>query len=253
MPLRIGCVKYLNARPLIRGWTGIVDFDHPSNLCQKLARGELDVALVSSLEYLRQPIYRIVDDVSISACGPVYSVVLAHEQPLDAISVVERDTASQTSLVLLELLLQKRKMAPQIVRAGAPAANATRAKLLIGDQAIQFRTKQGAKFEYWDLAQGWREMTGLPFVFALWLIRPEVNSPNEIADRLRKIRDENLRKIDDLIAAQTNVSAAFCRKYYCEHLCFDFGHKEKAGLHEFHRLCRVNAIPVASELPLHLV
>jgi chorismate dehydratase len=253
LPLRIGCVKYLNARPLIRGWLGRVDFDHPSNLCRKLARGDLDVALVSSLEYLRQPIYRIVDGVSISACGPVYSVVLAHERPLDAISVIERDTASQTSLVLLELLLRKRKIAPQIVRAGAPVANATPAKLLIGDQAIQFRTKQGAKFEYWDLAQAWHEMTGLPFVFALWLVRPEVNSPNEIADRLRRIRDENLRKIDDLIAAETDVSAAFCRKYYCEHLCFDFGQKEKDGLREFHRLCRANAILVASELPLHLV
>ena len=212
------------------------------------------MALVSSLEYLRQPDYRIVDGISISAGGPVYSVVLAHEQPLDAISVIERDTASQTSLVLLELLLRKRKMAPQIVRAWADhPREESRAKLLIGDQAIQFRSKQGAKFQYWDLAQAWHEMTSLPFVFALWLVRPEVSSPNEIADRLRKIRDENLRRIDDLIAAQTDVSAAFCRKYYCEHLCFDFGRKEKSGLQEFHRLCRANAMPVAPELPLHLV
>ncbi len=96
-------------------------------------------------------------------------------------------------------------------------------------------------------------MTGLPFVFALWLIRPEVNNPLEIANRLREIRNENLHNIDALIAVQTDVSAAFCQKYYCEHLCFDFGDKEKAGLHEFHRLCLANAIPVASELPLHLV
>ena len=213
----------------------------------------MDVALVSSLEYLRRPIYRIIDGVSIAARGPVYSVVVAHEGPLEAISVIERDTASQTSLVLLELLLRKRKIAPQIVRAGAHPGDESRAKLLIGDQAIQFRSKQGAKFEYWDLAEAWHEMTGLPFVFALWLIRPEVNNPHEIANRLRKIRNENLHKVDDLIAEQTDVSAAFCRKYYCEHLCFDFGHEEKAGLHEFHHLCRANAIPVASELPLHLV
>jgi chorismate dehydratase len=253
LPLRIGCVKYLNARPLIQGWTGVVDFDHPSALCQKLAAGDLDVALVSSLEYLRQPAYRIVDGVSISACGPVYSVVVAHEGPLEATSVIERDTASQTSLVLLELLLRKRKISPQIVRAGAHPRDESQAKLLIGDQAIQFRSKQGAKFEYWDLAEAWREMTGLPFVFALWLIRPEVNNPHEIANRLRKVRNESLHNIDDLIAVQTNVSAVFCRKYYCEHLCFDFGHREKAGLYEFHRLCLANAIPVASELPLHLV
>jgi chorismate dehydratase len=69
--LRIGCVKYLNARPLIHGGEGGVDFDHPSALCNKLAAGKLDVALVSSFEFLRNPIYRIVDDVSIASDGPV--------------------------------------------------------------------------------------------------------------------------------------------------------------------------------------
>ena len=253
MLLRIGCVKYLNARPLIRGWPGRVDFDHPSALCQKLAHGDLDVALVSSLEYLRKPIYRIVDGVSIAARGPVYSVVLAHEAPLEGISVIERDTASQTSLVLLQLLLREKKIAPPIVPAGAAPAGRNTAKLLIGDQAIQFRAGQGAKFEYWDLAEAWHEMTNLPFVFALWLIRPEVNGAHEIGDRLRKIRNENLRDINDLTATQTDVSAAFCRKYYSEYLSFDLGETEKEGLLEFHRRCVVNAIPVASELPLHLV
>jgi predicted solute-binding protein len=76
--VRVGCVKYLNARPLIRGWPGEVEFDHPSALCQRLAKGQLDVALVSSFEFLRNPIYRIVDDVSISSDGPVYSVVVGH-------------------------------------------------------------------------------------------------------------------------------------------------------------------------------
>jgi predicted solute-binding protein len=56
--LRIGCVKYLNARPLIRGWPDNVAFDHPSALCQRLAKGQFDVALVSSFEFLRNPIYR---------------------------------------------------------------------------------------------------------------------------------------------------------------------------------------------------
>jgi chorismate dehydratase len=253
LPLRIGCVKYLNARPLIWGWPGKVDFDHPSALCQKLARGDLEVALVSSLEYLRQPIYRIVNDVSIAARGPVYSVVVAHQSPLESISIIERDAASQTSLVLLQLLLAEKKIVPQIVPADGAPAGGERAQLVIGDQAIRFRAEHGAKFEYWDLAQAWHEMTNLPFVFALWLIRPEVDSPNELADRLRKIRTENLRNIEDLIAAQTDVSAVFCRRYYSEHLCFDLGETEMAGLLEFHRRCRANTIPVAAELPLRLV
>ena len=75
---RLGCVKYLNARPLIYGWPGEVRFDHPAVLCDLLAANQLDLALVSSFEYLRNPIYSIVDGVSIASHGPVYSVFVAH-------------------------------------------------------------------------------------------------------------------------------------------------------------------------------
>src|SRR5437667_2566452 len=103
--LRVGCVKYLNARPLIRGWQGPVEFDHPSALCKRLANGELDVALVSSFEFLRNPIYRIVDDVSISSDGPVFSVVVAHRGEISQIEEIELDPASQTAVNLLRCLL----------------------------------------------------------------------------------------------------------------------------------------------------
>src|SRR2546423_15611964 len=93
--LRIGCVKYLNARPLIHGWPGNVVLDHPSALCTQLARGELDGALVSSFEFLRNPIYRIVDGVSISSDGPVYSVVVAHAGKIEDVKEIELDPAAQ--------------------------------------------------------------------------------------------------------------------------------------------------------------
>jgi predicted solute-binding protein len=83
--LRVGCVRYLNAQPLIFGGAGDVLFDHPAVLCRKLADVELDVALVSSFEYLRNPIYSVVDGVSVASAGPVHSVFLAHTQPLTEI------------------------------------------------------------------------------------------------------------------------------------------------------------------------
>src|SRR5216110_1530137 len=112
--LRIGCVKYLNARPLIRGWPGEVDFDHPSALCKRLANGELDVALVSSFEFLRNPIYRIVDDVSISSDGPVFSVVVAHRGEISQIEEIELDPASQTAVNLLRCLLAELGLKPRL-------------------------------------------------------------------------------------------------------------------------------------------
>src|ERR1041384_4822918 len=111
--LRIGCVKYLNARPLIHGWAGAVDFDDPAALCRKLECGDLDVALVSSLEFLRRPKYRIVDGISISSQGKVYSVIVAHGDELVDLQQIELDPASETSVALLRCLLAQRGLNPR--------------------------------------------------------------------------------------------------------------------------------------------
>ncbi|PYL57644.1 MAG: hypothetical protein DMF31_10375, partial [Verrucomicrobia bacterium] len=175
--LRIGCVKYLNARPLIRGWSGEVEFDHPSALCKRLADGELDVALVSSFEFLRNPIYRIVDDVSISSDGPVYSVVVAHRGDFSELEEIELDPASETAVNLLRCLLAELNPGARLIRNTdvqpvRPASS--HARLLIGDQAIGFRQTHTGEFQFWDLGEQWEKFTRLPFVYALWLIRPEV-------------------------------------------------------------------------------
>ena len=125
-------------------------------------------------------------------------------------------------------------------------------RLLIGDHAIRFRAEHGERYQYWDLAETWMQITSLPFVFALWLIRPEIENTKEIADALRRIRDHNLKNLDDLVLTQSEVSPEFCRKYYREHLFFDFGEPEKAGLREFHRHCLLNKIDVAPEFRLNL-
>jgi len=242
--LRIGCVKYLNARPLIRGWPGEVDFDHPSALCKRLADGELDVALVSSFEFLRNPIYRIVDEVSISSDGPVYSVVVAHHGDISEIQEIELDPASQTAVNLLRCLDGELGFKPRLVRrnmgaspTGAKLISAPRAQLMIGDQAIRFRQEQASEFHFWDLGEQWKKLIGLPFVYALWLIRPEVPNAKTIASRLRALRNENLANLDELIAAETEFDHQFCASYYREHLRFSFGEEENEGLRTFAKLC----------------
>src|SRR6266581_7341795 len=133
MVLRVGCVKYLNARPLISGWPGHVEFDHPSSLCQRLARGDVDLALVSSFEFLRNPIYRIVDDLSISSAGPVYSVIVAHQGKISEVEEIELDPAAETSGNLLRCLLAKLNLAPRFIHSSTSQITARRARLLIGD------------------------------------------------------------------------------------------------------------------------
>ena len=260
---RIGCVKYLNALPLIRGYEDEVDFDHPSALCSKLAAGELDLALVSSFEFLRNPTYRIVDDISISSAGPVYSVIVAHRGDISEVEEIELDPAAETSGNLLRCLLAEVQLAPRVQRstdilsvgpadvspAVAKAIPSRRARLLIGDQAIRFRQRHGGEFHFWDLGEQWNKLVGLPFVYALWLIRPEVRDFKSVANRLRALRDENLANLDQLIAEvaaprmrgdfghRKEFDPQFCGRYYREHLRFSFGEKEKEGLRTFANLC----------------
>ena len=237
-PLRIGCVKYLNARPLIHGWPTDVVLDHPATLCAQLARGELDVALVSSFEFLRNPIYRIVDGISISSDGPVYSVVAAHVGKISAVEEIELDPAAETSGNLLRCLLSELKLWPRFVATSMSSLPKGTARLLIGDQAIRFRQERANEFQFWDVGEQWKKLVELPFVYALWLVRPEVVDPKSIADRLRALRANNLAKIDNLIADEREFDRGFCDRYYREHLRFSFGEREKQGLRAFHELCQ---------------
>jgi chorismate dehydratase len=243
--LRIGCVKYLNARPLIHGWPGEVAFDHPSVLCEKLAAGELDVALVSSFEFLRNPVYTLVDGVSISSHGPVHSVFVAHSGDLTEIEEIEIDPASQTGINLLRCLLAEIGLSPKFVmrsRLMQRAITPRLAKFFIGDQAIRFRDESEKTFQFWDLGEEWKKQTQLPFVYALWLIRPEVGSPKAIADSLRACRDNNLRELDSLVAAEGEFNPDFCQFYLRDCLRYQYGAQEKEGLSAFRKLCEKHGI-----------
>ena len=306
---RIGCVKYLNARLLIRGWSGNVTSDSPAALCAQLACGNLDVALVSSFEFLRNPVYRIVDDVSISSAGPVYSVFVAHRGNISEVEEIKLDPAAGTSGNLLRCLLAELNLNPRLVgkdqlekraqrevlgsagcqsavagslpatpggtpraakltRASRQAAETNRlaavapqtwrskspadARLLIGDQAIRFRQNH-PEFRFWDLGEQWEKLVDLPFVYALWLIRPEVADVRTIADRLRARRDENLVNIHELIAEEREFDPDFCNRYYREHLRFSFGEREKRGLQTFANLCAKHGLISQGEIELALV
>lgn len=248
--VRVGCVKYLNARPLIQGWPGNVEFDHPSALCQRLAKGQLDVALVSSFEFLRNPIYRIVDDVSISSDGPVYSVVVAHHGEFSNIEEIELDPASETAVNLLRCLLPEHGLTPHLDGGTSGSPGLSRAQLIIGDQAIGFRENHAGAFRFWDLGEQWKKLTGLPFVYALWLIRPEVPDAKSIAQCLRELRDENLASIPAIVSDalagaadhKQKITQEFLDRYYNEYLRFSFGAREKQGLQTFADLCAKHGV-----------
>jgi predicted solute-binding protein len=143
--------------------------------------------------------------------------------------------ATSADVLPSEELIDTSRQAAETGRLAA-CVSAADAQLLIGDQAIRFR-RDHPEFEYWDLGAEWKKRIGLPFVYALWLIRPEVSDAKAIADRLRALRDGNLANLAALIAAEEDFDHQFCRVYYRENLRFHFGEKEKEGLQVFQKLC----------------
>lgn len=227
--VRIGCVSYLNAKPLLHGWRGPVVLDHPARLAADLAAGRLDVALVPAFELLAHPGYRVVDGVSISSRGPVFSVFLAYRGALADVREISLDPASLTSANLLRVLLAEfQGLRPEFVSHEAPA------RLLIGNQALAFRRAHGEEIKYFDLGEEWTRATGLPFVYALWLIRRGVPDAAGVADSLRQLKASGLAHIPEIVAAEREWDATFRDRYLREHIRYDFGPEEKRGL-EFYR------------------
>jgi chorismate dehydratase len=214
----------------------------------------LQVALVSSFEFLRNPIYRIIDGVSISSDGLVYSVVVAHRGEIPGIEEIELDPASLTSVALLRCLLKEMHLYPRLcARSVAKTPAKGRAKLLIGDQAIRFRQKHEEKFEYWDLGEQWKKLFDLPFVYALWLVRPELGEAKVIGDQLRALRDRNIRRLEKLIAQEQDFDREFCHRYLLQHLRFSFEEREQKGLQTFGALCIKHGLIPKRKLALNLI
>lgn len=245
--LRVGCVRYLNSRPLIHGHDAQVQFAHPAQLADDLAAGRLDAALVPVFElFLRPPgTYRVVDGVAIASRGNVGSVFLAHRGKISELRRVWLDGASRTSANLLRVLLAEfYGLSPEYVELSAAEgmfapSDSGEAHLLIGDQAITYRAKHGGSLRYFDLGEQWRLATGLPFVFAAWLLRAGLPRAPLVAQTLRAWRDAGRQRLSEVIAAAEatrRYPRGFPDRYLTEMIRYDLGAAEKVGLAEYGRL-----------------
>lgn len=189
----IGCVPFGVGRPLVHA---IHDDDAdvvlapPRKLVAMLREGSLDAALVSSIEGFRQPGYRALNDLGIWADGRVGSVRAFRRKNCARIDTVGLDDGSETSVALTRILLRRDAFGPARADAAIDRidpqepldARSEDLVLLIGDAGQTARSDHYAPF---DLGELWTEWTGLPFTFALWLIRPDVDA-RPIADLLRR-------------------------------------------------------------------
>nr|AGC72430.1 menaquinone via futalosine step 1 [uncultured bacterium A1Q1_fos_2037] len=243
--IRVGIVNYINSRPLsrglLRGWQErgfACESLPPAVIADRLRAGTLDVGLVPSIELARIPGLRVIPGLAIAATHEVRSVLLVSKVPVGEIASVALDENSRTSAALVRMILKDRyglepafRPARADIEAMLAAADAA---LIIGDPAL---TVPRERHVVLDLAGEWLEMTGLPFVFAVWAAREEVAIDPLVAPFTTSL-ETGLAELDAIVAetaAETGLSPAVLRDYFTRNLSYRMGPAEQAGLTEFLR------------------
>jgi chorismate dehydratase len=244
--LRVGSVSFLNAKPLIYGLEGAPDLelglDVPSRLLDDLRAARFDVALLPVIDYQRMPGLRLLTSGGIGCDGPTLTVRVFSAVPVGQIRTLACDTDSHTSVALARILLAERygvrpEFVPldRIAAPGAPHAPGV-ARLLIGDKVV-CEEPAGLPHQL-DLGEEWKHLTGLPFVFAAWMARPEVDL-RDLPQRLEAAKREGLEHVDEIVqrhAVPRGWPPGQARRYLTEYLKFDIGPRQVEAIRLFHRL-----------------
>ncbi len=266
--LRLGHIEYSNCFPVHArlvdcgppAWLELLP-GVPARLNAALAAGEIDVAPSSSIEYARHADrYRILPDLVIGSDGPVQSIIVESDRPLDALDDAEVavPTASATSVVLLRILLETRfglrpryrwfdqAMEPDPLAAGAAAA------LRIGDVAL--RREPGPGRRATDLGAAWNDWTGLPFAFAVWQAAGEPTADPEL-ERLHALLLESRAyfhaRVSELArrhASTFGLPPARLERYW-QSLTYDLDERMRRGLAHFYE-CAAALGEAPARLPL---
>ena len=266
--MRLGRIPYINCYPVYgaidRGLVSVpadLVTGTPAELNDLLVAGELDVSVISAVEYARHAgALVLLPELAVSCDGPVQSVALFSRQPVEKLDgrTVLLSASSRTSVALLDLLCRDVwKVRPRFAEARAEASDLEHlaelpheAVLVIGDPALLLAARRVYPHRY-DLGAEWKRWTGLPFVFAVWAARrgAEPQAVRRVHRALLESRAWGLAHLDDLAraaSAATGVPESECRDYLAG-LDYALTYKHLAGLTDFfRRLAAVGIVPDGS-------
>jgi chorismate dehydratase len=250
--LRVGIVNFLNAKPLAWGFLKghhadlfAPSYHPPALVARLLGQGNLDIGLIPSIEVQRIPGLKVLPDLCVASHNEVRSVLMISRCPPEQIRKVALDQNSRTSAALIRILLRERFQVdpeyahdhpdPERMLATADAA------LVIGDPALRIDRD---RYRVFDLAAEWHALTGLPFTFAVWAVRPEVDLP-DLSFYFKSSLRYGLSSLDTLVresAAELNLDSAEVRSYLTDCLHFFLRQEELAGLEEFYRRAHAHGL-----------
>ena len=230
---KVSVVSYLNTIPFVHGIkqsklmnTIDLQLDYPSICADKLINGAVNLALVPVVVIPKLKHSYIISDYCIGANGAVDTVCLYSDVPIDRIQSIGLDYQSRTSVALLKILLKEYwKLNPELIKEDVGFEDSIKGKhaaLVIGDRAFALNTKH--EFIY-DLSAIWKEMTGLPFVFAAWVANkklpqdftnafsstPSLVNSNSIPASAKLIRTNSLTGVVFPVAITQSSASSACK------------------------------------------
>ena len=253
--VRIGAVSFLNTKPLIYSLLPPtpsnreieLSFHVPSRLAELLNAGSIDVGLIPIIEYFRASgeanphSYRIIPEISISSHGVVRSIQLLSRVPISEIRSVGLDTSSRTSRALLQIVFAEKYDLHPTFSASPPSVDLesadTDAVLRIGDAAL--RQLDSAPHSL-DLGAEWDDLTGLPFVYACWVARGNVDL-GKVSRILREAKELGAQQIPEIARVEAEALGLpedLCRGYLTHRIYYDLGDSEIAGMNRFYELAQ---------------
>lgn len=250
--LRVGIVNFLNSKPLAWGFLKghhadlfAPSYHPPALVARLLAQGNIDIGLIPSIEVQRIPGLTVLPDLCVASRHEVRSVILVSRCPPEEIRKVALDQNSRTSAALLRILLRERYgLDPEYVQERPDPERMLAendAALLIGDPALKVDRE---RFRVIDLAGEWNALTGLPFTFAVWAVRPGVDLP-ELPFYFKSSLRYGLSSLDNLVresAAELELERSDVHAYLTENLHFFLRQDEIAGLEEFYRRAHTHGL-----------
>jgi chorismate dehydratase len=241
--IKVSCVSYLNSLPFLFGIRNhaVADeisltLDHPAECAQKLISGTADVGLipVAAIPLLKQP--HEITSWCIGADGPVRSVALFSQVPLEEIQQVLLDFQSVTSNLLVRILAAKYwNISPLFVPAPVgyeKNISGTTAGVVIGDRALRLYDTYPYRY---DLSGEWHKFTGLPFVFARWVSNQEPDS--KFVNSFSEALNQGVNSIDALTGdlVSSDLSREVILEYLTNNLDYHFDDRKKQGMEKFFR------------------
>ena len=248
--LKFGIHDFINAQPILASLKAMRDWikldiytGNPAHLADKLNQGELDFAMIPSIEYLKEADrVRLFPGISIASRNEVGTVLLVSKYPLANLKTLAIDNRSRTSVALLKLLF-KDEFSPSLkwMDCDPDPEKMLRehdAALIIGDPALGFKKEDATIY---DLSQEWFQRTGKTFVHAVIVVREGVEIDERIVEIFRVAKQEGLMKIATIARAQardTGFPESMLVDYLKNKIRYNLGAEELDGLSFFQSLCK---------------